>query len=83
MDEIDDLAPHEHCQHLGGVPFGINAQPNGRPQIVGQLQVCCTCGAAMVTYIGVIEAGHGPHVIYQTPPAISVGQIAVPNGLHR
>jgi hypothetical protein len=58
---------HQCCIHIAAVS-GFNPGPDGKPAWIAQANVCCHCGQATVSYVGVVEQGHGPFVSYQPAP---------------
>lgn len=71
--------PHDHCPHVSGMPFGFQ-QANG-VRVVGIPHICCWCGPTFVVYQGIVETGHGPHLIYVPARRMAPAGLVLPNGL--
>jgi hypothetical protein len=71
---------HAHCKHIAGPPFAMGLDATGKPIIQGQPALCCGCGLGFISYLGIVEQGHGPHVSYEMPPKVAFARIELPNG---
>lgn len=86
MQELIEACPscgEPKCEHVAGMPFGIGVGSDGKPMVIAQPSMCCRCGSTFVSYLGIVEPGHGPHVKYELPPKIIPASIIeLPNGMH-